>query len=253
MTDTKNIDGLATRGLPGVITNLVRGPARSNRYGELAAVPAGSTLRQTIADEGSYFLFHNNTVDVATTLAGHAAPVLVDIDVTMTKVLLHMINGAAITDTSRVYLDFIEIDVITPGANGTHDMWTAQLDTGATRIASGSPETFVQVNPNMQSTNTSDLVVKGGAITVGAESANCRVLGHGAFRPSIAIAGDRYRFNFSENRSTGGSVVSTSTAHHVQDLGPVILGPTDQFLLGFGAPSQSAAAVYKVRGGFWQR
>jgi len=55
-------------------------------------------------------------------------------------------------------------------------MWTAQLDTGATRIASGSPETFANINPNMQSTETSDLVVKGGAITVGAESASCRVL-----------------------------------------------------------------------------
>jgi hypothetical protein len=204
-----------------------------------------------LSQEGSYFIAHNTIIDAATTLAGHAAPVLVDGDITVTKAFIHMINPVA-AGGKFAFLDFLEIDVITPGASGTTDNWTAQLDTGATRVTVAGTA-LTTVNPNMQSTQAPTLVPTGGVITVGAESASCRVLGFGCFRPSIAIAGDRYRFNFSENRSTGGSVVSTSTAHHVNDLGPVILGPTDQFLLSLWAVAQSAAGVYKVRMGWWER
>ncbi len=243
--------GVVNRGLPGTQGDNATGPMRVGRRGEIYAQPF-ATARTAISDEGTYFIAHNAIVDVATTLAGHAAPVLVDIDITLTKAFLHFIFPVASTSLLRAYMDFIEIDVITPGANGTSDMWTMQLDTGATRVSSAGTA-LTTVNPNMQSSAVPALVPTGGVITVGAETSACRVIGHGVFRPSIAIAGDRYRFNFADNRSTGGSVVSTSTAHHVQDIGPVVLGPTDQLILGLGAPSQSAAAVYKVRAGWWER
>lgn len=239
------------RQMPTPDTQNIWTGGRSTRYGEAMVMPLPGA-RHALAQEGSYYVFHNTIVDAATTLAGHAAPVLVDIDITVTKAFIHMINPVA-AGGKFAFLDFLEIDVITPGANGTTDMWTAQLDTGATRVT--TPGTALTViNPNMQATNNQQtLVPTGGVITVGAESASCRVLGHGVFRPSIAIAGDRYRFNFAENRSSGASVVSTTTAHHVVDLGPVILGPTDQFILALGAVAQNAAAVYKVRGGWWER
>jgi hypothetical protein len=251
MADDVNQKVLANdRQLPTPDGQNIQTNTRASRYGEqyVWPLPGGRTA---LGQEGTYFMARNAIIDVATTLAGHTAPVLVDIDVTVTKAFIHLINP--VTPGGKfAYLDFLEIDVITPGAAGTSDMWTVQLDTGATRVT--TPGTALAItNPNMQSAALPTLVPTGGVITVGVESSACRVLGHGAFRPSIAIAGDRYRFNFAENRSTGGSVVSTSTAHHVQDLGPVILGPTDQFILALGAPSQSAAGIYKVRLGWWER
>jgi len=247
-----NFNALALRGLPTAISNNVRGPARSDRYGNLVMIP-GAKWRYQPADEGTYFIAHNATNDAATTLAGHAAPVLVDADATMTKPFIHLINSMGITDTRRAYLDFIEIEVITAGANGTADSWAAQLDTGATRVT--TPGTaLTTVNPNMQSTATPALVPTGGAIVVGAESANFRNLGFGQFRPSIQIAGDKYMFVFGGDPEATGQAGATATINrHVVGLPPVILGPTDQFLLALYSPSQSAAGVYKVRMGWMER
>lgn len=248
MTDTKNIDALAVRGLPSPISNNVRGPVRSDRYGNVGVVPFNK-WRMAAADQGTYFIAHNATNDAATTLAGHAAPVLVDADATMTKPFIHARNASSSTETKRVYLDFIEIEVITAGATGSADSWAAQLDTGATRVSSGGTA-LTQVNPNMQSTATSSLVVLGGAVVTGAESANVRDLGFGQFRPSIQIAGDKYMFIFGADPETVGSTSIATIAHHVIGMPPVILGPTDQFLLALYSPSQNAAGIYKVRMGW---
>lgn len=250
MTDTKNIDGLAIRGLPSPISNNVRGPVRLDRYGNVGTVPFNK-WRHALADEGRYFRAHNTTNDAATTLAGHPAPVLADADATMTKPFIHLINSAAITSLERAYLDFIEIEVITAGANGTADSWAAQLDTGATRVTTAGTALTV-VNPNMQSTNTPSLVPTAGVVVTGAESANVRVLDFGQFRPSIAIAGDKYMFHFGDD-PVGTAGATATINRHVVNLGPVVLGPTDQFLLALYSPSQSAAGVYKVRMGWMEK
>lgn len=254
MTDTKHIDALSIRGLPSAISNNTRGPVRSSRYGELVTTPLGK-WQHTLADEGTYFIAHNATNDASTTLAGHAAPVLADADVTMTKPFIHARCELASSDSRRIYLHFIEIEVITAGANGTADSWATQLDTGATRVTSGGTA-LTRVNPNMQSTATPNLAVLGGAVVTGAESAQVRDLGFGQFRPSIAIAGDKYMFTFGAEAEAVGSQAPAAAAaitRHVVGLPPVILGPTDQFLLALYSPSQSAAGVYKVRMGWWER
>lgn len=245
-----NFNGLAIRGLPSPISNNVRGPVRADRYGNLVTVPLGK-WRHTAADQGTYFVAHNATNDAATTLAGHAAPVLVDADATMTKPFIHLINSAGITNAARAYLDFIEIEVITAGANGTADSWACQLDSGATRVTSGGTALTI-VNPNMQSSVTPTIVALGGAVVTGAETANARQLAHGQFRPSIQIAGDKYMFIFGGDPESVGATSIATIAHHVVGLPPVILGPTDQFLLALYSPSQSAAGVYKVRMGWME-
>jgi hypothetical protein len=238
--------------LPSRIYHNTNGPNRSTPYGEQYVQPI-APWRHALADEGTYFVNHNITNDAATTLAGHAAPVLVDADATMTKPFIFMRNGASAGSMVRARLDFIEIEVITAGANGTSDNWAAQLDTGATRYSSGTVETLTTVNPNMQSTATPTLVTLAGPVVVGAESASARHLGHGVFRPAIALTGDKYTFRFGDRQETGANVVATATTHHVVGLPAVVLGPTDQFLLALYAPSQSAAGVYKVRCGWWER
>jgi len=225
-------------------------PQRSSRYGDGYVQPLPGE-RHALALEGSYFIFHNITNDASTTLAGHPAPVLADADATMTKPLIFMRMPAGAT--KYAFLDFIEIEVVTAGGSGTSSNWAAQIDTGATRYSSGTVETLTVVNPNMKSTETADLVIQAGPVVVGAESANARNLGFGQIRAAIEFAGDRTLFKFGGEPANGANVVAGAASRHTVYLPPVILGETDQFLLALYAPSQSAAGVYKVRGGFWTR
>lgn len=242
----------AFRGLPspasgdGIFQHI-----RSGRYGDLFCHPIGRA-RWALSAEGTYYIAHNATNDASTTLAGHAAPVLVDADATMTKPFIHCVNNAA--DTSKLcYLDYIEIEVITAGANGTADSWAAQIDTGSSRITTAGTA-LAKVCPNMQSNNTPNLAPTGGAIVVGAESAKARDLGFGQFRPSIQVAGDKYMFVFGGEPEVAGIAGATATINrHVVNMPPVVLGPTDFFMLALYSPSQSAAGVYKVRMGWVER
>lgn len=246
------IDSLASRGLPTPGNDGTRVGVRSSRHGELITAPLGR-WRYTSAAEGSYFVAHNATNDASTTLAGHAAPILADADATMTKPFLHFFNGDAGTSSRLVYLDFIEIEVITAGANGTADSWADALDTGTSRITTPGTALTV-VNPNMQNSNSSVLAPTGGAIVVGAESSKSRNLGFGQFRPSIQIAGDKYMFVFGAEPEAAGIAGATATINrHVICRPPVILGPTDAYMLALYSPSQSVAGVYKVRAGWMER
>lgn len=238
-----------SRALPTPVAQGLNAPTRGTRYGELLAALLD---RKALADEGTYFIAHNATNDASTTLAGHAAPVLVDADATMTKPFLHLRHGGASTSTVRVYLDYIEIEVITAGANGTAANWAAQGDTGATRVTSGGTA-LTKVNPNMQSNATSVLDILGGPVVTGAESASVRDFGFGQLRPSIEIAGDKKLFIFGGDPSEVSASAAAAVRTQIQNMPPVILGPTDQFLLALYAPSQSVAGVYKVRMGWFER
>lgn len=238
------------RGLPPKIPNNSSGPVRGSQYGSLVTLEVGSA-RHTLADQATYFVAHNATNDAASTLLGHADPELADADATMTKPLVHLRVDPA--STKRIYLDYIEIEVVTAPTNGAKDNWAAQLDTGATRVTSGGTA-LTKVNTNMQSTATSDLVLLGGAIVTGAESPNARHLGHGQNRAAIAIIGDRYQFRFGGTPSSGDNVVATAASRHLVNMPPVILGASDQLLLAIytADDAQTIAGVYKVRAAWWE-
>lgn len=235
------------RSLPAAASQNTWIGMRADRYGDQFVQPIGTAVAG-LALEGTYYIAHNATNDAATTLAGHAAPVLADADATMTKPFIHLMMASS--SEKYAFLRFIEIEVVTAGANGTADSWAAQLDTGATRVSSGGTA-LTRVNTNMRSSNTPSLAVLGGAVVTGAESGQVRDLGFGQFRPSIQIAGDKYLFLFGVDNRPQDSIATI--AHHVVDLGPVVLGATDQLLLALYSPSQSAAGVYKVRMGWWER
>lgn len=229
-------------------------PERLSRFGERYTYPVD---RRALVEEGSYFIAHNATNDAATTLAGHAAPVLADADATMTKPFVFMRNPSA---SKLIYLDFIDIEVVTAGANGTQACWAAQLDTGATRRSSGGTELTI-VNPNMGSTESSLfssnlLHLLGGAVVAGAEN-TARDLGFGTLRPTIEIAGDRKIFVFGGDPgviSGMSDAAATAIRTTVVALPQVILGETNQFLLALhGQASQSVAGVYKLRMGWCER
>ncbi len=245
MEDSRPV-GSVYRGLPGAATDGAQVPFRLGRHGEQHVLPGGN-FRHTLADSGAYFYAQNATIDAATTLAGHAAPVLADL---YTKPFLFMRHAGGVTDRTRVFLDFIHIQVITAGASGTSDNWAAECDTGATRNSSAGTA-LTKVNPNMQSSATSVCTLVAGAPVAAAATSSQRLMGHGVFRPSIAITGDKYTFKFGQD-PIDVNVVASAITHHVVPLPPVILGPTDQFLLHLYAPSQGAAGVYKVSMGWWE-
>ncbi len=250
MTDDRNmrVRGndrvLTTPGQQGEQVN-----QRGDRYGNAYVRPVGH-WRQAAALEGTYFIAHNPTNDAATTLAGHAAPVLADADATLVKPFVFL----RMPDSSSKYaeLDFIEIEVVTAGANGTQACWAAQTDSGASRASGGTD--FTRVSPNARCANTPELTVKGGAITASAETAAARDLGFGTLRPSIEIAGDIKMFVFGGDPAMVGSQAGQAAAAirtSIVCLPPVILGATDSFLLALhGQASQSAAGIYKVRMGW---
>lgn len=248
MTDDIRPLGVVARDLPTATTDGNQVPIRLLRRGEQYTSPVGN-VRHTLSEEGSYFYAQNATIDASTTLAGHAAPVLADL---YTKPFLFMRNDAGATSTKLIHLDFIHIQVITAGSSGTSDNWAAECDTGATRRSSGGTALTV-VNPNMQSTNTSSCTLMGGPVVAAAATTAQRKMGHGVFRPSIAITGDKYTFVFGGDALTENNVVASAITHHIVPLPAVKLGPTDQFLLHLYAPSQSAAGVYKVSMGWWER
>jgi hypothetical protein len=241
--------------LPTPTGNATYGPARANRYGELYTTNSLQS-RWNHALEGSYFCAHNTTNDAATTLAGHAAPVLADADATLTKPFVFVRNPSSSTSPTLIMLDYIRITVVTAGAAGTTASWAAQIDNGATRASGGTALTIV--NPNMQSTAQSVLdtsgALLGGVITASAETSNCRVLGFGDIRPTIEVAGDVKLFTFgSDHRGGGSDGAAAAKRESVIPLPPVVLGPTDSFLLALYAPSQSAAGVYKLELGWCER
>lgn len=238
--------------LPSKTGNATYGPARGNRYGEAYAWAKGRA-RWAHALEGTYFYAHNATNDASTTLAGHAAPVLADADATMTKPFVFIRNPSSTSTDTRVVLDFIEITVVTAGANGTTASYAMQLDQGTTRWSSGGTALTI-VNPNMSNTNDSVLdetnALLGGAVVAGAENSTARHLSFDDLRPSIEIAGDRKLFIFGGDPTDVTASAAAAVRTQVVNAPPVVLGPTDQFLLALYAPSQSAAGVYKLRMGW---
>ncbi len=244
--DTRPL-GIVGQTLPSANTDSTQAPQRIGKYGENYTLPLGSP-RHSLAAEGSYFYAQNATIDAATTLAGHAAPVLANL---YTKPFVFLRNDSGASQAKRVFLDWIYIQVITAGANGTSDNWAAECDTGATRYSSGGTA-LTTVNPNMQSSATSLCTLMGGAVVATAATTSQRKMGHGVFRPAIAITGDKYLFKFGAD-PVENNVVATATTHHVVPMPPVVLGPTDQFMLHLYAPSQDAAGVYKVSMGWWER
>ncbi len=246
-----NQRSLAQRALPTAIAPATYGPDRASRYGEKAVQPFGS-WRHNLVDEGSYFTFRNITLDASTTIAGHPAPIVADL-ATLTKPLIVCRNTDAATSLKRVYLDWIEIEVITAAASGTQALWAIDIDTGASRYSSGTVETAVTVNPNMQSATTSVLDTKMGPYVATSPSANVRKVGFGNVRIAIEFTGDKVMFDFVGDKAGQNNIVTGAATHSLINCAPVVLGPTDSMLLGIGGPSTGTAGVYKIRGAFWER
>lgn len=203
----------------------------------------------TLAEEGSLFEFHNTTLDLATTIAGHAAPVVADIDATFVKAFFFLRNAAGSGVLAKLRLLALEIEVATAGANGTDSWWADEI--GSTTRYSSAGTDLTVVSPNMQSTASlaSVATIKAGPIVIAAENATTRKLGFGIVRPSIELAGDKKMFLFGDTVMASAAQVAAPTGRlDIIRRPPVILGSGDEYMLGLAATAQSVAGVYKVRG-----
>jgi len=223
--------------------------ARYNGYGAAHVVPT-MPWRHQMALDGNYFSFFNTTLDVATTEAGHAAPVLADVDATLVKAAIFFRNFATST-TKRWHLDWLKLHVKTAGANGTSILYHAQVGT-ITRYTSGGVALTV-TNPTMDSsTAASDtLTAYTGPIVIAAENATTRNVMQGLLRDSIEVAGDSKTFIFGADPLGTSNVEAASGTHDIIHMPPVVIPAGSEFILGLAQVAQSVAGVYSVSGGMF--
>lgn len=223
---------------------------RVSPYGELHTSPL--PWRHQMSRDGRYFSFFSATLDVATTEAGHAAPVLADVDATLVKAVAFLRNSASGSYAGlKLCLDWLKIHTVTAGANGTSSFWHAQVGT-TTRYTSGGVAMTVTNPYTGTSLAGSDLVTAyNGPIVIAAENSTTRNVGQGLQRDGIEVAGDTTLFMFGSDPSGAMSnVEAASGTHEVIHMPPVILDAGAEFILGRGAVAQSVAGVYKIMGGF---
>jgi hypothetical protein len=232
-----------TRAAEGGLTLL-----RTDNYGAL--FPTGP-WRHAYAAEGSYYSFFSSTLDVNTTEAGHAAPVLADVDATLVKAVAFLRN---IGSTKKLYLDWMKIHCTTAGVNGTSNFWHAQTGT-TTRLSTGGVAMTV-TNALADGTGTaatSLVTAQNGPIVITAENATTLNIGQGVTRDGIEVAGDTLTFIFGADPLGTSNVEVASGCHEIQHMPPVVLPPGTEFILGRGAVAQSVASIYKIMGGFYLR
>lgn len=240
--------GEVHRDLPSKVANASNGPARFSNRGELGVQQFTKGL-YALADEGSYFTCSNATP--MTAIAGHAASVVADL---YTKPYLHIRNDASSSTDTRIYLDFIALQMTVVNTGATATSWAAEMDTGATR-RTGAGTALTSVNVAGPESRTSASTIYFGAVTASAATGNARELGAGSLREVIGVVGDIYLWDFGAGLKPQTNMVlaGTTQANITVPMPPVILGPTDQFLLHLFGPSHSGADSYQVRLGYWER
>lgn len=248
MADPILIQGVANRAQPGSYSNNAQVPARASSYGELVMQPLAGSKMHALTDEGAYFLCRNATP--GTGIAGHAAPTTIDDE----KPLVFIRNTASPSAKTRLYLDYIRLQVTAAGADGTTVRAACMVDKGNSRRGTGGTD-LTPINPNMDSSESSVATVAVGAVAASAESADVRLLNHGLLRPVITVVGDCYFFDFGGSSKVPSSMIvaGTAVANIVVPCAPVVIGPEQMFLLHMAAASQSAACSYEVEIGYWER
>ena len=234
-----------TRQADGTLVN-----ARYDGYGQAVMSPVPWRHRQAM--DGNYFSFFSATLDVNTTEAGHAAPVLVDVDATLVKAVAFLRNIASGTNaTKRVCLDWMKIHCTTAGVNGTSEIWHAQIGT-TTRLSTGGVAMTVTNPYTGSSTAGSDIVTaQNGPIVITAENSTTRNVGQGILRDGIEVAGDTVTFIFGADPLCTSNVEAASGTHDIIHMPPVVIPAGSEFILGLAQVAQSVAGVYSVSGGMF--
>jgi hypothetical protein len=249
------IKGLVSRGIPPINQDGINQDVamRQHAYGELMTMPV-VRKQHTLADEGSYFVLHNNqtalTHGIPTSFAATAGfLMLVNLDV-----------------SRRMYLDYIKLQAVTAwtAASGTGPLMAALSvdNTLATRYTSGgSPITQAPLNVNMASASVSQVNCYAGALVLTTPSGAARtIVGQTMLRPAasataVTVIGDQFLLNFGgvENASNG-NITLTNPNIISCPLPPLVLGPQQTFMLHpWAAATTPAAGTWTFEVGYWLR
>lgn len=219
---------------------------RATLYGDAVTAPLGKP-RVQLADEGSYFVANNTTP--LTAIAGIAAAN--GIDDTEQYFFLRNTNS-----DKRIYLDYLMMQVSAVGTNGTNTTYVMKADKNAQSRYTSGGSAITPANVNLAESNSAGVELYAGAVVTAAASADQRTIASGQLRSVIKVAGDQYLFDFGgdpASPSQYSTTIGTAIAHIRVPCPPVVLGPGDCWTFQINAASQTVAASFTFRLGFWER
>jgi len=248
------IKGLVARLLPppNADSNNNDVALRQGRYGE-AIVLAGMRKQHLLADEGSYFVAHNNQTGVTiTTTAAFAdvSPFLV-------------ITNNEPSGGKRLYLDYFNMVTTTAGsaASGLTTIQAVVRVDATNRYTSGGTALTV-VNPNGDDVTAARVTAFAGQVVAPAASGSVRtVAGLRTLRPCVSatvadVVGEMKMLNFGGVEGGSAGTITVGSANIVPvSLPPVVVAPGGSALIHvfYAASGTPVAAAYTAELGFWMR
>ena len=226
---------------PGTYSDGALGYGRGNRYGEEVVVPLD---RNTLSDEGSYYVATNPTPGTA--IVGIAAADGYD----DTEALLTISNDHA---SKHVYLDYLHLVAKVAGSSGTDFAYAIDMATEATYASGGSAITPVDVN--RETNNTAPVTMYFGAVVTTTGTTE-KIVSHGQLLTVIKVIGDHFLFTFGgEGLPPATAIMEGVAQHSVQRSCPPIVIPPGHALSfrDFATSQASAGAQYQFELGFWVR
>lgn len=224
--------------------------ARADDVGNLQ-VQSQHGRHHALARSSQYFVYRNATP--GTGIASIASSGAID----DAESFMHLKNDYTSAEAKWINLDYIRLQTTAAGTNGTDVLFCCKLEPtpSATRYTSGGTSYAGSAarNPNGASTTAPSATLKVGALVTTAATSSVRILTSVVARTVITVVGDQYLFTFGSAAPQLSSMIVAGTAIaniHIP-CPPVILGPSDEFLLHAGATSQSGATSFEFEIGFW--
>lgn len=249
------VKGIVSRILPSINPDSTNTDVavRQHSYGEVMTMPVVRKAH-VLADEGSYFVLHNNQTAIAPPTA------TAFVATTPTLVLTNL------DPVKRMYIDYISLTTITAftAVSGAGPMFASiVLDNTATgRYSSGGTQlTTAPQSPNMAVQSTSQVNAYFGAITATAASAAARtIVGQKMIRPAasgtaVTVIGDTIVMNSGGVESAVGSTITLANPNIIPvPIPPIILAPTQTLLVyTYQAATTPTAGTILPEVGFWLR
>jgi hypothetical protein len=244
------------KGLPVSQPDTTEMPMRGTRYGEAIVQNVVST-KQSLADEGTYFVCTNPTP--GTPIAYGAAPPQSFADTTP---FIQIINTATPGDPNarRVFVDymkFIQIGGPVPGSS-TSVGAALKLDQGYRTPSSGTYTIQVPVCTNMDLATAQPcarVITPYGAVnTIPAASSAARLIGRAMLKGGPTLLLDEYSIAFGLNDVPGSGGYSTTVAAYTTRMPAFALGPGQSATLHMWMPAAITNPYsYEFEIGLWER
>lgn len=218
---------------------------RRSPYGDVAEY---STPRNALADEGSYYVCQNPTIDTTVAYGVIAAYA------TLTPAFL--IANSALPGGRSIFLDFIKLLVTVAPASATN--WKYLVEVDSTQRVSTPPTGGVSrsvLNSNPGIANDFEGAVwaftGGTVLTVMAASAG-RVVAHGRWAQSIPIVLDEMVLKFGQGDTDANAV--TTVGRRTASAPPVVIPPGCSAAIHmYGASNAITGMSAEYSMGMWMR